>query len=240
VHDALKRFLDILGTGWPGLADAEAAWRAAAADALAAVGPRPGLVAFWRPRLLNIGRFVVEEEAALRHAGRLAAVHAEIDGRAELDLPAGRVTITARADRIDLLDSGAHRLVDYKTGSPPGAAQLRDGRAPQLPMEALILAEGGFPQLAPPPDAGARFRLVYWQLTGGEVPGQVKDLTDGKSAVNGAEMVEEARERLAGLATRFLLGEAPFTARPHPKRAPKGDDYAHLARIEEWGVEEGA
>jgi ATP-dependent helicase/nuclease subunit B len=240
VHDALKRFLDALGTGWPGMAEAGAAWRAAAAEALRRVGPRPGLVAFWRPRLLNIGRFVVAEEAALRHAGRLAAVHAEIEGRAELDLPGGRVTITARADRIDLLEDGAHRLLDYKTGSPPTAAQLRDGRAPQLPIEALILAAGGFPQLAPPQDAGARFRLVYWQLTGGEVAGQVKDLTEGRSAVNPAEMLADARERLADLASRFLLGEAAFTARPHPKRAPKGDDYAHLARIEEWGVEEGA
>ena len=65
----------------------------------------------------------------------------------------------------------------------------------------------------------------------------------------GATMVDEpdvgpalaatSLARLGVLVDRFLLGEAPFTARPHPLRAARGQDFDHLSRVAEWaGAEE--
>ena len=49
-----------------------------------------------------------------------------------------------------------------------------------------------------------------------------------------------ALDRLRGLADRFLFGDAPFTARPHPARAPAGGEYDHLSRLAEWSGAEDA
>jgi hypothetical protein len=41
------------------------------------------------------------------------------------------------------------------------------------------------------------------------------------------------------LAQRMLLGDAPFESRPHPARGTPGDDYDHLARVDEWASGDG-
>jgi hypothetical protein len=48
-----------------------------------------------------------------------------------------------------------------------------------------------------------------------------------------------ARTRIAALAERMLLGDAPFESRPHPARGTPGDDYDHLARVDEWASGDG-
>ena len=54
------------------------------------------------------------------------------------------------------------------------------------------------------------------------------------------EQAGDAVRRLRGLAERFLFGTAPFTARPHPGRAPAGGEYDHLSRLAEWSGAEDA
>jgi ATP-dependent helicase/nuclease subunit B len=141
--------------------------------------------------------------------------------------PGGTVTLEGRADRLDLLPDGAIRLVDYKTGAPPSAKDVRAGTAPQLALEALLAEQGGFEGVAAAP-VGA---LEYWKLTGALDPGEVRRLDLDLPAV-----VAEARRAVEGLADRFLFGRAAFLARPHPGRAAKAD-YAHLARIAEWSAQ---
>ena len=145
-----------------------------------------------------------------------------------LKRPRGEVTLKARADRIDRLGDGTLAILDYKTGSLPKEASLRDGVAPQLPLEAAMAAEGVFEKV---PDGTVR-SLGYWRLTGGQEPGSVKAMVSEPEEV--AEIAAEALDRLGELVDRFLLGDAAFPARPHPARAPKGADFDHLARIAEW------
>ncbi len=224
VHDVIQRFLARLPTSWPGEDAARAAWEEAEEEAVAQARLRPAIVALWRPRLSRIGAFVRGQEAALRP--ELLSAHAELRARISLRRPAGTVALEGRADRLDVRRDGAIRIVDYKTGPAPAKRAVEQGTDPQLPLEALLAEEGGFPGIAP-----ARVQaLEYWRLTGALGVGEVKPLK-----LNLEEVIAQARQAVESLADRFLLGRAPFPSRPHPGRAARGD-YAHLARIDEWSV----
>ncbi|WP_198371472.1 PD-(D/E)XK nuclease family protein, partial [Roseomonas rosulenta] len=229
VHEAMAGFLRTLPLIWPGADAARAAWARASEAALSAHADRPGILAFWGPRLANIGEFVIGEEAALRRDGGLLACHVETKGKAMLRMPGGEIEIEARADRLDHLSAGGWRVVDYKTGTVPREAALLAGDAPQLPIEAWLLREGAFRGTP-----GIARDLIYWRLTGGEQPGEVKTID-----ATAQDFAAIAQERLEHLAARWLLGDAPFASRPHPSRSAAGGDYDHLARIEEWSAGEG-
>ena len=232
VHGALARFVSRIAAapgGWPGPEAAREMWDEAAAAALAAQGPRPGLAAFWRPRLARIGSFVVQQEDSARRDGGIAASHTECEARFTLKRPGGQVVLKARADRLDRLGDGSVTILDYKTGDPPKPADLLDGTAPQLPLEAALALQGGFDGLA---DVMQVRALTYWKLTGGQDPGETRPMLEEAAEI--AELASVSLDRLGQLVDRFLLGDAPFIARPHPARAPKGDDYNHLSRIAEW------
>ncbi len=231
VHAALHGFVHAVQQapgGWPGEEAALLAWDESAEAALAAQGPRPALAAFWRPRLVRIGRFVVEQEAELRRGGHIAQSWTERDGRIDLRRPGGVIALKARADRIDRLGNGRLAVLDYKTGTLPKPGDLEDGSAPQLPLEAAIAEQGAFDGVPALPVQA----LTYWKLTGGETPGEVKPMLTEPEDV--AAAAAESLDRLGRLVDRFLLSEAAFLARPHPGRSAKGGDYDHLSRVAEW------
>ena len=231
VHGALASFVNRISAapgGWPGADAARGIWAAAAAAALEAQGPRPGLAAFWRPRLARIGEFVVALEGEMRAGGGIAASYTERKAEMLLKRPRGEVKLKARADRLDRFGDGSLAVLDYKTGEPPPADALLDGRAPQLPLEAALALDGAFEGV---PQAPVR-ALTYWKLTGGQEPGEVKPMLDEAEDI--ATLAAQSVDNLGRLVDRFLLGEAPFLARPHPARAPRGGDYDHLSRIAEW------
>ncbi len=95
----------------------------------------------------------------------LDRTHAEVAGQYRFD----NFTLTGRADRIDMLSSGKARLIDYKTGRIPTSPQVKSGLAPQLTLEAAMLAAGGFQGVAPVEAA----ELLYIKLSGGEPPGLI-------------------------------------------------------------------
>jgi len=136
--------------------------------------------------------------------------------------------LDARADRLDLFHDGSLRVVDYKTGTIPSGTEVGRGSAPQLPLEALIAERGGFEGLEPGPVTA----LEYWRLTGALDPGEVK-----APKLDIAEAIEQAHAALARLADRYLFGDAPFAAHPHPRRRA-APDYRHLSRAAEWSAGE--
>ena len=231
VHDVLKRFVPRLSP-WPGEAMARHAWAECLEVSLAAAQVRPGFAAFWRPRLLRIGEFVLTEEAAARAGDTIRRSIVEAGGRLVLTHDDGReLLLTGRADRVDVLAGGGLALFDYKTGKPPSKSQVEKGEKPQLPLEAAMLARGGFRDV---PAEGAVERLVYWRLTGGPTPGEVPklDLTPAEIAAAADDAVAQLRR----VAERFIWGEAAFLARPHPGRKPAGEEYDHLSRLAEWSA----
>lgn len=198
------------------------------AEMFDALGVRPGVLAFWKPRFGRVAEWYVAHDRERRAAISRSLV--EIKGRIQLPSPEGAFTLTCEADRIDIKDDGSAILIDYKTGSPPKKAEVEAGFAPQLPLEAAIAARGGFDDLAPL-EIGT---LEYWQLSGGREAGKVQVVAPG----NGHDLATIAIDGLTDRIAIFAKEETPYISRPYPEHAPKYSDYEHLARVAEWSVAE--
>jgi ATP-dependent helicase/nuclease subunit B len=226
VHEALGRFARQFPDRLP--KDVQAELVKFAQEALADFTGSPRVAAFWAPRFARFAGWFAETEPA-RRAG-ISRSHAEVDGAMVLEGPAGAFTLKARADRID---TGANGIVitDYKSGAnlKTLVGRAKTGEAPQLPLEAAIVAVGGFTEIA----AGRVALLRYISTSGGEPPGCDFDVDVDDVAAS----AEAAREGLLRLIAQFDRESTPYRAVRRPRFRYDYDDYAHLARVAEWSVE---
>ena len=221
IHEALENFLKRHKDTWP--PDPLETLLAIGREVFAPYRDRPQVAAFWWPRFERIAaRFIAREEGLRRSGARVIAAEA----KGAVSLADGTFTLTGRADRIDRLPDGTAEIMDYKTGSVPNQKDIERGYEPQLPLLAMIAEEGGFA------DIGAMNvgRLTYWQLKGGRDDDKIKEIKGGI-----ADLARESRENLERLIAEFDKPLTPYRAVPRPSLAPKHDDYAHLARLDEWG-----
>lgn len=187
---------------------------------------RPGVWAFWWPRFERVARWFVEVERERRKS--LDRSLTERKGSLTLAGPGGPFVLEGTADRIDRRGDGTYAIIDYKTGSNPTLGDLKAGRAPQLPLEAMILMGGGFePELARADVAS----LEYWRVGGGTPPGKI-DAVDALVP----ELVENARTGLEALIAAFDDESTPYHAAPDPRRSLRFNDYDHLARTGDWSA----
>ena len=193
-----------------------------------AAGAPPGVLAFWWPRFERIVRWFLETERARRPT--LQPLATEVEGALDLDAPGGAFRLTAKADRIDRTEAGGLEIIDYKTGAVPRKSHVRDGRSPQLSLEAAIAAAGGFAGV----EAAEIAALAYWKLSGAETAGEITAI-DGDAD----KLAREAAAGLQALVTRFDDPATPYRPVPRPALAPRWNDYAHLARHKEWSVPGG-
>jgi ATP-dependent helicase/nuclease subunit B len=192
---------------------------------------RPAVWAFWWPRFESLAKWVIEQEIARRPL--VHETHVEIKGTLALE----NFTLTAEADRIDLKHDGSLAIIDYKTGAPPKAKEVAAGFSPQLPLEALIAREGGFPGV---PSGRPISELVFWHVKGGEDGGLVSPaLAKRDKTLTVDDLIAQALDGLKGLVMAFDHRETPYLARPHPEHLPAYSDYLHLARVREWSAGEG-
>jgi ATP-dependent helicase/nuclease subunit B len=186
----------------------------------------PEARAFWWPRFERIVRWFAGWEIERRPA--IAAIDAEIKGEYQITLPDGSFTLRGVADRIEREADGRYLIFDYKTGSARTEKQVRTGLAPQLTLEAAILRQGGFPNIAP----GSVKDIAYVLLKGGEPPGDNKILSfkEGDADTHADRALEKLRE----LAKRFADESTPYYSLVHPMWSTYYSDYDHLARVKEW------
>ena len=174
--------------------------------------------ALWRPRFVNAASAFVTWERARR--GDIASSHLEVRGKMNFAAPAGPFALACIADRIDILKGGGAAIIDYKTGSLPEKKGLVEFLSPQLPLEAAILAAGGFDGLA----AQAAAELIYLRFSG---RGEDEKILDGT-------MAAEAQARLAQRIAWFDEETTSYLSRVAPQKARVAGDYDHLARVREW------
>lgn len=229
IHKALQDFVQAYPSGaLP--ANALQELLAYGSAAFAEVAARPGVTAFWGPRFERIAAWFVAVETPRREG--LAKSFAEVKGELSITTSGGAFTLVAKADRIDRRRDGTLAIIDYKTGTPPHENEVINGFAPQLPLEAAMLARAGFPGVLPGPVT----ELAFWQVHGRGAGGEEKLLK-----ASPAQLAAEAFVHLRELVEKFDDPATPYEAQPNPAHAPKYSDYDHLARVKEWaaGAEDG-
>ncbi len=224
IHAALANFLRAYPKRLP--EDAVVKLVAAGRESFGTALARPGVWAFWWPRFLRIAAWVAAQEVQRRPV--LDEILSEITGKLVLDGPKGPFEITGRADRVERRRDGMIALIDYKTGATPSGTEVAQGYAPQLPLEAMMIEQGGFTAVA----AGLVGELAYWRLTGGDPAGEIKFPQSDPTKLR--DLIADASQGLKDLIAAFDDPATPYRAVPVPATAPRYSDYAHLERIKEW------
>lgn len=228
IHSALEQFLRENPDSLP--PDATARLTAISRTVFASALHDPRVQAFWWARFTDIAAWFVDYEQTRRASG-LKLAKAEATGRITID----GLTLTGRADRIDILDramDASLSIIDYKTGGVPTAKQVNSGIEPQLQLLGLIAEKGGFTNIAPA-SVGS---LEYWRLQGGR-SGCKTDIYDAPDKI--ADLIAQAESGLKKLIAGFADPNTPYEAVPKPRLQPRYNDYAHVARLAEWGRSSG-
>ena len=232
IHGALARFVAATAEYEDDLpADAEDRLLALGRDAFAELAASPSVVSLWWPRFERLAGWIVEAERTYRSMAR--PLVQEVPGQVVMDVAGRPFTLIARADRIDRFADGGLSIVDYKTGQVPAESVVALGYAPQLPLEAMIAAAGGFAGV----DAAPVRALAHWRLTGGTPPGEIRQTGGGPSALDA--LVADAADGLRRLVARFDDPATPYRSRPRADAGPRFSDYDHLARVAEWSAGAG-
>jgi ATP-dependent helicase/nuclease subunit B len=221
IHDVLERFVKEYPAELP--PEPEKQLVELGLKAFSRFADQPEVQVLWWPRFRLLARWFVAEEQSRR--AKIRRIAAESQGTLKVGAN-GRYTIRARADRLELRESGGLGIADYKTGTIPSAADIRAGLNPQLPLEAAIAANGGFPGVA-----GAIEALEHWPLKAGPKPSAIKPAAKPEDL---AALIENARDGVGKLFDLFADPNTPFFAVPRPEIAPRHNAYEHLARVKEW------
>lgn len=190
----------------------------------------PELFEFWWQRFLAIIPDFVAFDREQRDAGR--RVLSEVRGKVSIELDGGEaVTLSGKADRIEIGADGRFSVLDYKSGTPPGDASVQAGLSPQLPITAAMAARGAFDGAR---DARSIESYGYVPI-GGNTPLEPRWIKPGKER-DAAGLAEENWQRLARDLTDFAGGHRSYRSRIALARGDRSGDYDHLARVGEWSM----
>lgn len=197
---------------------------------------------FWRPRFQRMATWFADQEEDLR--SNLHMLHAEIRGALTLTIVGDVFTLTAIADRMDVLTDGSVRIIDYKTGIVPTNNQVRSGLSPQLTLEAAMVKRGSFTAV------GARTvsAACYIKISGGRVPGEITFLGQGKKTndpgkgktakdqFSVSDVADLHFEKLTQKLATLLVHDTAFPPRVAVMKDKDKSDYDHLSRYLEWSL----
>ena len=234
IHEALGEFTSRFAIELPD--DIADALRKIGDKHFAPLMERPEARALWWPRFLRIADWFSGWET--RRRLNISRVDAETRGEIPISLGNGRTfVLLARADRIEHRADRTYAILDYKTGQPPSAKQVRLGLSPQLTLEAAILRKGGFETI---PANSSVSELVYVRLSGNNPPGKATVLelkiNKGDTPQPPDDAADEALQKLEGLIRTFENKETPYRSVVLPMWENRYGNYDDLARIKEWSA----
>lgn len=216
LHDILETFLTAALED-PARLDA-ATLTQIARDKLAEV-PFPTTRALWQARIARVAAWFVTTERARQDRATPSVANFEKTG----EIVAQGVTLTGKADRIDIDDRGLAVIYDYKTGAAPSKSE-QEHFDKQLLLEAAMVQRRAFPGLAPRDVAGAVFVSLK--------PGDPKEVP----APLDVAPPEKVWEEFIALLTAYADREKGYSARRALQKDNDVSDYDHLARFGEWDV----
>jgi ATP-dependent helicase/nuclease subunit B len=187
-------------------------------------------LAFWRVRSSEAFTWLAQWDANRREQGNPVIIEGK--GAWSFDIDGSAFTLSARADRIDMLNNGDAFIIDYKTGTPPPTRRQAKKFSPQLPLTALIVANGGFEEIGVVPVHGFEYVRII-SRTG-------KKADDaGANGDECAAMMAEAETGLRELILHFNNPSTPYPSQPRPQYTDDFGDYDHLARRRERNAQGG-
>ncbi len=225
VHDLLKEFNNKYnGDFYPAPEEARKILLQRGREMFATQGVPPDVMAFWWPKFEQQIEWVISQEIEIR--SDIKNLYNEKSGKIYLPNPAGGLfEIFAKADRIEKLKNGTLSIVDYKTGNDSRKPkEIEKCTAPQLPVEGLIAAQGGFEDVSAAPVT----KLQYWALKEEKIK-EIKDADCFKS-------LDKMERLVRNLIEEYANPHRPYNVKPRPADIDKNSDYDHLARLQEWCV----
>ncbi len=135
--------------------------------------------------------------------------------------------LTGVADRIEVNSDGTATVFDYKTGAPPSNKQVLTGFAPQLTLDAAMIAAGAFRTVGPRETQGAAYVPIGGAGAGEPLWIKPKDMSF-------ADLVTDHKSQLLTLLDQFRNPKRSYPSRPYVAFASRQGDYDHLARVKEW------
>ncbi len=195
--------------------------------------------AFWASAFAEALAWFAAFDASRRESG---AAYVEKTGEWTLPGVDPPFTLTARADRIEVLRSGGAAIFDYKTSALPTDKQEKTNFSPQLPLTGAILAAGGFDGLPALETQEYRYLKLIGRSGEEEKDGFGHEGDDARAAI---EHAEAALRRWIAL---FDAPDAVWRSKPRAqfiKKGSRGDgdleaDYDQLARRREWMASDDA
>jgi ATP-dependent helicase/nuclease subunit B len=182
------------------------------------------------PRLHQMAEWFIDNEENWRKIS--ATNKLEVKGSMLIETSLSQpFQLTGQADRIDNLHNGEAAIIDYKSAGNFSKKGIQNATYPQLPLEALMLENGGFSeQNLPKQKVGY---LGYWTIKGDNIGGNVTCVDEVTDITN---VIQASHTGLNALVALFDKAETPYFAVPNLEKAPRFNDYAHLERIKEWAV----
>ena len=185
---------------------------------------------FWAPHFRRLATFLWNEQIELRE--NLLKIHAECNGKLNFEHDGVAYTLTARADRIDILENAVARIIDYKTGTIPTTKQVDANFSPQLTLQAAILLQGGF-TFKPK----AVVELIYFKIGGGR-DGLKKQFAIDGSPQDIADLADAHFSSFKSLLATYQDAAQPYLPRLMDEKEEEAQDYDHLSRYLEWQLAE--
>ena len=175
-----------------------------------------GFRTFQWPRILAWSRAFHGWEVEQR--AQFARLFVEEEGRLPIPLADGSIfTLTATADRIELDRQGRATIVDFKTGATPTIKEVKVGFAPQLTLEADMVAQGAFAALGRVAEVAAAIYVKF----GADSTWPSASRSIGRDDPPFADVVAEHRDELVRLLNSFRSEATGYLARPFPKYASR-------------------
>lgn len=232
LHDVLERFIAAHKDTIP--ANAKDILKSHAEDHIAQLHDDQSVWSFWWPRFERLCDWFIANEIDWRFENHARPLQLEAEGTLTIEANESSLTLKGIADRIDLMPDGSCAIIDYKTGSGFSSAKMASGDTPQLPLEAMMLNDGGFAQAGIAQGKTTSY-LAYWSLTGGTKPGVITPLPSTREKDLEA-IIEKTREGLERLIAAFADPGTPYICLPRAHATPRFNDFEHLERIKEWAA----
>lgn len=189
----------------------------------------PEVASFWWPRFCRMAVWLVDQETEFRKSA--VRVYAETDGLLEFEVSGIAYSLYARADRIDVLNNGNARIIDYKAGSVPSIKQVTSGMKPQLPLEAAILAMQGFFKIK----RTQTDELAFLNIGGATDEGKYTEIRPEKDH-SLTDLGLRHFNHLKELLQDYQNPDQPYYPRASMFKEDDVSDYDHLSRFAEWNL----